>query len=236
MSVLETGWLTAGVLATLVVVLAAAWLAYARAVRVDRLHRQVLGARATLEAQLTLRAQAAAELAGCGALDAASALLLAQAAHDALEAEGPLVDDGLDPRSRAGDGHASQDLAGDGHSTAGQVTAVDTTAQVTARAVAESDLSRVIRAVLPQDVRTELVEDPISQAAVERMERTAYRVQLARAFHNTHVAEARRLRMLASVRLLHLAGRAPMPQTVDIDDDIRPHGAAGSVPDVGGQS
>ena len=39
----------------------AGWALYARAVRVDRLHRQVLGARATLEAQLVHRAEAAAE-------------------------------------------------------------------------------------------------------------------------------------------------------------------------------
>jgi len=40
----------------------AGWALYARAVRVDRLHRQVLGARATLEAQLVHRAEAAADL------------------------------------------------------------------------------------------------------------------------------------------------------------------------------
>jgi len=39
------------------------WAPYARAVRVDRLHRQVLGSRATLEAQLAHRAEAAAGLA-----------------------------------------------------------------------------------------------------------------------------------------------------------------------------
>ena len=39
----------------------AGWALYARAVRVDRLHRQVLGARATLEAQLVHRAEAAAD-------------------------------------------------------------------------------------------------------------------------------------------------------------------------------
>ncbi len=75
---------------------AAGWALYARAVRVDRLHRQVLGARATLEAQLVHRAEAAAELATVPALDPASGLLLSRAAREALDAEGPLVDDGLD--------------------------------------------------------------------------------------------------------------------------------------------
>ena len=87
------GWT---VLVTLLVVIG--WLLYARAVRVDRLHRQVLGARATLEAQLVHRAQAALELATSGLLDPASGLLLAQAARESLDCESPLVDDGLEHR------------------------------------------------------------------------------------------------------------------------------------------
>lgn len=73
-----SSWPGAVVVAILITaVLAGGWALYARAVRVDRLHRQVLGARATLEAQLLHRAQAAADLAACGALDPASGLLLA---------------------------------------------------------------------------------------------------------------------------------------------------------------
>lgn len=200
------GWTTAGLLAGVLVVLVACWLAYARAVRVDRLHRQVLGARATLEAQLALRAQAAGELAASGVLDPASSLLLSQAAHDALEADGPLVDDGLDPADRTR-------RAGAAHGSTEEGTSLT-------RARAESDLSLVIRTVLPAEVRGELSGDPIGRACLERLERTGYRVTLARSFHNTHVAEARRLRALPSVRLLHLAGRAPLPVTVDIDDDV----------------
>ena len=76
------------------------WALYARAVRVDRLHRQVLGSRATLEAQLAHRAEAAADLATARALDPASSLLLSRAAREALDAEGPIVDDGLDTSPR----------------------------------------------------------------------------------------------------------------------------------------
>ena len=71
--------------------MAIGWALYARAVRVDRLHRQVLGARATLEAQLVHRAEAAAELATVPALDPASGLLLSRAAREALDAEGPVA-------------------------------------------------------------------------------------------------------------------------------------------------
>ena len=168
--------------------------------RVDRLHRQVLGSRATLETQLVHRAQAAVELAASSRLDPASALLVSRAAHEALEAEGPLVDDRLDsasPREDPGNTDRS-------------------------RAAIESDLTRVLRTVLTARTRAELSADPLSGAALARLDKTAHRMVLARRFHNTHVAETRRLRATWPVRMLHLAGRAPQPATFDMDDDITP--------------
>lgn len=184
------------VLAAALVFLAIAWSAYAKALRVDRLHRQVLGSRATLEAQLVHRAQAAVDVAATGLLDPASALLLSRAAHDALDAEGPLVDDGLDVDAPAR----------------------PTGAATRSRARIESDLSRVIRTVVDQPTRAELGADPRGQEALSRLDKAAYRMVLARRFHNTHVAEAQRLRAALDVRVLHLAGHAPLPQTFDIDD------------------
>ena len=178
----------------------AGWAASALAVRVDRLHRQVLGSRATLETQLVHRAQAAVELAASSRLDPASALLVSRAAHEALEAEGPLVDDRLDsasPREDPGNTDRS-------------------------RAAIESDLTRVLRTVLTGRTRAELSADPLSQAALARLDKTAHRMVLARRFHNIHVAETRRLRATWPVRILHLAGRAPQPATFDMDDDITP--------------
>ena len=178
----------------------AGWAASALAVRVDRLHRQVLGSRATLETQLVHRAQAAVELAASSRLDPASALLVSRAAHEALEAEGPLVDDRLDsasPREDPGNTDRS-------------------------RAAIESDLTRVLRTVLTGRTRAELSADPLSEAALARLDKTAHRMVLARRFHNTHVAETRRLRATWPVRILHLAGRAPQPATFDMDDDITP--------------
>ncbi|MBW3068422.1 hypothetical protein CWT12_06045 [Actinomyces sp. 432] len=180
------------------VVLAVAWSLYAKALRVDRLHRQVLGSRATLEAQLVHRAQAAADLAATGLLDPASALILSRAAYDALDAEGPLVEDGLDT-------DAPGRVTGEGGGTR-------------TRMRIESDLTRVIRAVLDPSTRVSLNGDPRGNESLERLDRAAYRLVLARRFHNTHVAEARRLRGALDVRLLHLAGHAPLPQTFDIDD------------------
>ena len=170
---------------------AAGWALYARAVRVDRLHRQVLGARATLEAQLVHRAEAAAELA----------------------AEGPLVDDGLD---------TSTPLEGIPSSHPASSGAALPAPTARSRALIESDLSRVLRTVVSEPARRELSADPLSLPALNRLDRACSRLVLARRFHNTHVSEAQALRGRLLVRMCHLAGHAPMPQTFDADDDTTP--------------
>ena len=191
----------------------AGWALYARAVRVDRLHRQVLGARATLEAQLVHRAEAAAELASVPALDPASGLLLSRAAREALDAEGPLVDDGLDTSTPL-EGTPSSHPASSGAALPAPTTR--------SRALIESDLSRVLRTVVNEPARRELSVDPLSLPALNRLDRACSRLVLARRFHNTHVSEAQALRGRLLVRMFHLAGHAPMPQTFDADDDTTP--------------
>ena len=191
----------------------AGWALYARAVRVDRLHRQVLGARATLEAQLVHRAEAAAELATVPALDPASGLLLSRAAREALDAEGPLVDDGLDTSTPL-EGTPSSHPASSGAALPTPITR--------SRALIESDLSRVLRTVVSEPARRELSADPLSLPALNRLDRACSRLVLARRFHNTHVSEAQALRARLLVRMCHLAGHAPMPQTFDADDDTTP--------------
>lgn len=71
-----------------------AWYVSYGAARLDRLHTRVEGALSVLDAQLVRRAEATIELANCGALDPASALILASAATDSLEV------DTADQRSR----------------------------------------------------------------------------------------------------------------------------------------
>ena len=189
------------------------WALYVRAVRVDRLHRQVLGSRATLEAQLVHRAEAAAELATVPALDPASGLLLSRAAREALDAEGPIVDDGLD---------SSAPLESTPHphpASGGEALPAPTTRS---RALIESDLSRVLRTVVSESARRDLSADPLSVSALNRLDRACSRLVLARRFHNTHVSEAQVLRARLLVRMCHLAGHAPMPQTFDADDDTTP--------------
>ena len=69
-----------------IAVLLAWYLSYGAA-RLDRLHARVEGARSALDAQLVRRAEATLELANSGSLDPASALILAGAASESLEAE-----------------------------------------------------------------------------------------------------------------------------------------------------
>ena len=90
------------------------------------------------------------------------------------------------------------------------------------RALIESDLSRVLRTVISEPARRDLTEDPLSVPALSRLDRACSRLVLARRFHNTHVSEAQALRGQLLVRVFHLAGRAPMPQTFDADDDTTP--------------
>ncbi len=82
------------ILIALAVMVLVAWYISYGAARLDRLHARVEGALSVLDAQLVRRAEATLELANCGALDAASALILAGAASDSLEA------DTADQRSR----------------------------------------------------------------------------------------------------------------------------------------
>ncbi|MGI8716481.1 MAG: hypothetical protein ACR2JN_01455 [Lapillicoccus sp.] len=71
---------------TLVValLLGVAWYLSYSAARLDRLHARVEGTLAALDAQLVRRAEATLELVNSGALDAASALILAGAASESL--------------------------------------------------------------------------------------------------------------------------------------------------------
>ena len=75
-------------LATFIVILVIgiAWYLSYSAARLDRLHAKAEGAMSALDAALVRRAEAALELANNGALDPASALLIADAATESIEA------------------------------------------------------------------------------------------------------------------------------------------------------
>jgi hypothetical protein len=77
--------LVVGALALLLLV---GWYLTFSATRLDRLHARLEGARSALDAQLVRRASVALQIASSGRLDPATGLLLADAAHLALETDG----------------------------------------------------------------------------------------------------------------------------------------------------
>lgn len=194
------------VLLVLVGFLAFGWVLYLLAHRVDRLHRKVLGSRATLELQLARRAAAAQELATSGALDPVESVLVADVARRAAEC-GParIVADGLEEGSEIDEPMADGD-----------------------RALVESELSRALRAVV-ESRPAPIVGPEGFEETLARLEASWYRLELARRFHNAHVIEVQRVRRKALVRLFRLAGRAPMPLTFDMDD-ARPQHPTGERP------
>ena len=201
-------WSETAVLVVAVVVLVG-WLLWVAASRLDRLHRKVMASRLALDAQLVRRASAAVDLAASGELDPASSVLLAEAAHAVL-------DDDADARRLAESvpGLTGRDAPRPRRLLGGMAPS---------RALAESDLSATLRSALedPEDV-AELREVPAGDELLGTLAAAWYRAQLARRFHNEAVAQALRVRGKWWVRLFRLAGHAPMPATVELDDSWPP--------------
>lgn len=165
-----------------------------RATRIDRLHNDVLHSRATLERLLHSRAALARELAAVGGMDPAASMILADAASRSLDVANELVPDGLDT----------------GFVTDPALGAIETRD----RALVESELSRVLREVLPE------VDGPEGIELRDRIVRGWQQMTVARSVHNQKVAHTRQLRVRWLVRVFRLAGRATMPVTFDMDDDL----------------
>lgn len=181
------------VVVAVAVLFGAAWYLSYSAARLDRLHSRVEGALSALDAQLVRRAEATLELANSGALDPASALMLAAAASESMEAH--------NERAVEHDLLEGQHFAG--------------------REVLESDLSLALQAALSQPVLDQIRgEHGLGLAALERVEAAGVRVQLARRFHNDAVKDVQRVRRKRVVRLFRLAGHADLPRTVEFEDEL----------------
>lgn len=89
------------------------------------------------------------------------------------------------------------------------------------RAIVESELSRDLREVLADaDGVAALRSDVEGRQRVDDLAAACRQVSLARRFHNDGVQSARLLRTGRLVRLFHLAGTAPMPAMVEMDDTM----------------
>ncbi|NMR20121.1 hypothetical protein [Cellulomonas fimi] len=183
------------VLVVAAVVLLLGWAFWVEASRLDRLHRKVAASRTVLDVQLVRRATVAAELGASGVMDPVSSLVVAEAAFASLEASG---------RTAPADAAVLADLP--------PTPAVD-------RGLVESELSATLRTALGDAAEVTLLrEEPSAAELLDELAAAWYRVQLARRFHNEAVVQTQRVRAKPLARALRLAGRAPRPQTVELDD------------------
>ena len=91
------------------------------------------------------------------------------------------------------------------------------------RGLAESDLTRVLVAALPDQEEVRYLRDDAEAAAmIEELRNTCLRVPLARRFLNDAVRACRQVRKQRLVRWLKLAGRTQLPVTVEMDDTPPP--------------
>lgn len=181
---------------------------FSGAQRLDRLHRRVVTSRATLETQLTRRAEAATDLVATGVLDPASAVIVAEAAWRAGMRANRLL--GLDDvESLAATGPVATAALASGDPDSG----LD-------RGAAESDLSDALREALGGTADQDRMAAAGAAEELTALRRTCYRVQLARRFHNDTVAAVGRLRGQPLVRLFRLAGRAALPAPFEMDDEV----------------
>jgi hypothetical protein len=85
---------------------------------------------------------------------------------------------------------------------------------------AESELSQTLRAVFADhdEVRRGRQHPGIAEL-LDALARDAHQVRTARRIHDDLVTSSQRLRRTRRVRLLRLAGRAPLPTVVELDDE-----------------
>lgn len=97
------------------------------------------------------------------------------------------------------------------------------TASEEGRELAESELSQALRAVFAEPEQVKELHGLVGgEEYVVELSSAVRRVPMARTFHNDSVRAARAVRRHRIVRLFRLAGYAPFPQTVEIDDEAPP--------------
>ena len=195
-------WLLVAIVFAVIALGVVAGFAITRARRLDRLHQRILASRDSLSRLLLRRASEADLLTRSVGLENSG---LADAARAYIQDGGDqLTTDGLDRRTAA-------QRQGD-------------RVEVAARLERASALSRAIRETLTPDERARIASDPQASARLEALDATCYRIELTRNVHNVDVAGVRALRSARMVKLLRLAGHAPIPEPIDFDDDTQTGG------------
>jgi hypothetical protein len=153
--------------------------------------------------------------------------------HARLEAARFALDAALLRRSSVAQELASSGLLDPATSVLLAGAAHDARAQQTSPELAESDLTRALRAVFTQpEFRTTLAGLPSAQELLAELEGAAHQVFLARKFYNDAVSATRAARRRWLARALKLAGNAPTPDFFEIDDSLIPPSEAGQSADI----
>ena len=195
-------WLLLAIVFAVIALGVVAGFAITRARRLDRLHQRILASRDSLSRLLLRRASEADLLSRSAGLENSG---LADAARAYIQDGGDqLTTDGLDRRTAA-------QRQGD-------------RVEVAARLERASALSRAIRETLTLEEGARIASDPEAGARLEALDATCYRIELTRNVHNVDVAGVRVLRSARMVKLLRLAGHAPIPEPIDFDDDTQTGG------------
>jgi len=188
------------VLVVVLLLLVLGWYLSYLAGRLDRLHHRVESSRAALEARLARRAAVAREV---------GRLLGPPAGADLIAAAGRTLSTATPARGSDVRGVLILELP--------------------VSESAENDLTRALhRAFDDPAIAAGLRTDPAAAGLLDERVSAGDRVQLARRFHNDAVAHAQRMRRKRVVRWAQLAGRAEMPQMVEIDDS-HPIGLGGEL-------
>lgn len=195
-------WLLVAIAVAVIALGVVAGFAITRARRLDRLHQRILASRDSLSRLLLRRASEADLLSRSVGLENSG---LADAARAYIQDGGDqLTTDGLDRRTAA-------QRQGD-------------RIEVATRLERASALSRAIRETLTPEERARIASDTQASARLEALDATCYRIELTRNVHNVDVAGVRALRSARMVKLLRLAGHAPIPEPIDFDDDTQTGG------------
>lgn len=195
-------WLLVAIVLAVIALGVVAGFAITRARRLDRLHQRILASRDSLSRLLLRRASEADLLSRSVGLENSG---LADAARAYIQDGGDqLTTDGLDRRTAA-------QRQGD-------------RVEVATRLERASALSRAIRETLTPEERARIASDSDAGARLEALDATCYRIELTRNVHNVDVAGVRALRSARMVKLLRLAGHAPIPEPIDFDDDTQTGG------------
>ena len=195
-------WLLVAIAVAVIALGVVAGFAITRARRLDRLHQRILASRDSLSRLLLRRASEVDLLSRSVGLENSG---LADAARAYIQDGGDqLTTDGLDRRTAA-------QRQGD-------------RVEVATRLERASALSRAIRETLTPEERARIASDPQASARLEALDATCYRIELTRNVHNVDVSGVRALRSARMVKLLRLAGHAPIPEPIDFDDDTQTGG------------